>query len=314
MPDRSEPLLSPEDRSLIQAAMVWAPRDSDRIFNRFPGARRDRLRSGWAARLSRGEDAARTLASLQTEAASEARPDPRTVHESWWSRALQDESDAVKAAIRAFAPDPIREALKAEDPDEAPPGRPAHPEALQVALSLWSERLVGGPSLASLDDDPEVLRLVTGDARALARRLARISLAKWAYVLTCGGPPLKAEAKAKFSDSQKARVERFRALWSRPDPRAGQLARLDVDHHVTGKPQDLQTLGLVTVARLLATADPHRTRWALQHVPYNLAKFLRSRMGLKTPFIAGDELVSWEESLLRASADQTDADSGGDDA
>jgi hypothetical protein len=306
---------------LIQAAMVWTPQESERIFNRFPGAWRDRLRSGWAARLSRGEDAAKALESLRAEAASEARPDPASVHESWWNRALQEESDAVRAAIMTSAPGPIREALKAENAEIAPSGLSAHPEALQVALSLWAERLVGGPSARSLDEEPEVVRLVSGDAKNLARRLARLSLAKWGYVLACGGPPLKAEAKANLSDAQKARIERFQALWPNPDPRAGQLGRLDVDHHVTGKPQDLQSLGLVTVARLLASADPHRTRWALQHVPYNLAKFLRSRMGLKTPFIAGDELVSWEESLFRvsadsasSSADQADADPGGDEA
>ncbi len=220
------------------------------------------------------------------------------------------------------APDSIREALRSEAGTEesTSSSRPAHPEALRVALSLWSERLVGGPSAATLDDESEVIQLVTGDAKALSRRLARLSLAKWGYVLACGGPPLKAESKAKLSESQKARIEQFRSLWPNPDSRAGQLGRLDIDHHVAGKPQDLQSLGLVTVARLLASVDPHRARWALQHIPYNLAKFLRSRMGLKTPFIAGDDLVSWEESLFLASADsgslgdeQAGTDWGGDE-
>ncbi len=310
MSDRADPL-SPIDRSLIQAALVWSPSESDRIFNRFPGPHRDRLRAGWAARLAKGEDAQSALEFLKAEAASEARPDPGFVHESWWNRALQEESPAVQRAIRQAAPEAIREALSPAPDAPGPSNLGAHPEVLQVALSLWAERLVGGPSADRLEDEPEVIRLVTGNAKTLARRLARLSLAKWGYVLACGGPPLKADAKAKLSESQRARIEEFRGLWPSPDSRAGQLGRLDIDHHIAGKAQDLQSLGLVTVARLLASADPHRTRWALQHVPYNLAKFLRSRMGLKTPFIAGDELVTWEESLFRASADS--ASSAADD-
>ncbi|HEU5117724.1 MAG TPA: hypothetical protein VFT74_13940, partial [Isosphaeraceae bacterium] len=234
MSDRAEPL-SPIDRSLIQAALVWCPSESERIFNRFPGPRRDRLRAGWAARLAKGEDPQTALMSLKAEAASEARPDPGFVHESWWNRALQEESPAVQGAIRNAAPEAIREALT-KGPDASGPSKlKAHPQALQVALSLWAERLVGGPSAQSLEDEPEVIRLVTGDAKTLARRLGRLSLAKWGYVLASGGPPLKAEAKANLSESQKARIDHYQGLWPSPDSRAGQLGRLDIDHHVVGK-------------------------------------------------------------------------------
>ncbi len=152
--------------------------------------------------------------SSKAEAASEARPDPGFVHESWWIRALQEESPAVQRAIRQAAPeaDSRGPERSGSATTQAPRTAKLHPEALQVALSLWAERLVGGPSADRLEDEPEVIRLVTGDAKTLARRLARLSLAKWGYVLACGGPPLKADAKAKLSESQRARIEEFRGL------------------------------------------------------------------------------------------------------
>ena len=40
----------------------------------------------------------------------------------------------------------------------------------------------------------------------------------------------------------------------------------------------LATLGLNTLARLLAGCEPYRVRWALQHLPYPIAKRIRSLM------------------------------------
>ena len=37
-------------------------------------------------------------------------------------------------------------------------------------------------------------------------------------------------------------------------------------------------LGLVSVGRLLAAVEPHRSRWALQHLPYEIAKAIGARI------------------------------------
>ncbi len=303
---RSPAATSPSDRALVLAAIAFEDPKGDRVWHRFAPAWRDRLRDAWADALAHGTDRGAAREALAREHVAEARPDPGRVHASWWIRALQEESPAVQAAVLAHASEPVRsilrDGLKLEDavPTTA---RKAHPEAVRWALSLWAERLVGG--LPAVEDDPPVVAALTGlPNRDLARLIATVALAKWAYVLAAAGEPPKADPSRTLRPRQLARLERLRAGWNQPDPRAARLARLDLEHHVVGDgEEDLRKLGLITFARLLARADPLRMRWALQHLPYPVAKFVRSRSGLKTPFIHGRELIAWEETLFQAAQD-----------
>jgi hypothetical protein len=72
--------------------------------------------------------------------------------------------------------------------------------------------------------------------------------------------------------------------------------------------QKIERLGLITVGRLLADAEPHRVRWALQHLPYNLAKFTRARVTLTNPRVAGARLLAWEERLFQEASDRLRAE------
>lgn len=296
---------SPSDRALTLAAIAFDGPGGDRLWHRFAPAWRDHLRAAWADALARGIDGDAARDALARAHAAESRPDPARVHPSWWARALDAESPAVRAAVLTHAPEPIRatlrDALGLRDAANAPaPGPAAHPDALRWALALWAERLVGGPPPGD-DDPPVVVAVATLPHRDLNRLIAAVALAKWAYVLASGGPPTRADPDHALTARQLERLGRLRARWDATDPRAAQLARLDLDHHVVGEDQeDLRKLGLITFARLLARVDPHRTRWTLQHLPYPAAKFVRSRSGLKTPFLHGRELVAWEETLFQA--------------
>jgi hypothetical protein len=54
-------------------------------------------------------------------------------------------------------------------------------------------------------------------------------------------------------------------------------------------------LGLVTIGRLLDETDLERSRWAVQHVPYSVAKLVRRRMLLPIPRRA---IFAWESWVL----------------
>ena len=61
-------------------------------------------------------------------------------------------------------------------------------------------------------------------------------------------------------------------------------------------------IGLLTMARLLADAEPFRLRWALQHWPYPLAKLVRSLM----PPAGGRSasMLEWESLVLKTAWDR----------
>lgn len=304
---KTSPALGPLDRALVYAAIAFEGQNGgDRIWHRFSPAWRDRLRRAWSDELARGVDSQAAREALARDQADEARPDPDRIHSSWWQRALQEESPAVQAAVLEHVSEPLRSILHEGQEPEAPrlsASLAPHPEALQWALALWSERLVGGSAVT--EGDPMVVAILTQrDSRELARWIASVALAKWSFVLAAGGEPIQVDPFQLLKPRQLERLGRFRDHWKAPDPRAARLGRLDLEHHVKGDASEgLQKLGLVTFARLLAELDPHRLRWVLQHLPYPVARFLRSRTGLRTPFIHGRELVAWEESLFQAARD-----------
>jgi hypothetical protein len=263
--------LTRADRALLRALAGWGGLDGGRFWAVFTPPWRDRLRDGWLEGVPLPE-AARE--GLRAEHAAEALPDLSRIHPSWFVRALQDESPAVRRAVAALAPEPARSAIRhaLNFPDvELEPDRPPHPEAIKWVLALWSERLVGG--LPRRDDDPPVIvALSRCTQRSLHRLFLMIGLAKRAYALTeWEGSDDSVDLPRRARD--RARIEEFRRRWGEADPRLAQVARGDLAAGPRG--QVMPWLGLLTIGRLLTTADPHRARWALQHLPYSDAKIIR---------------------------------------
>jgi hypothetical protein len=295
--------LTTADRALLRALASWGGPDGDRFWDLLPDPRREAFRSAWEQEAGRWPSAA-ARRELRREHEAQARPDPGRIHPTWWIRALQDESPAVRRVVVAHAPTPNREAVRGglhlADADLADDGR-AHPEALQWALSLWSERLVG--DLPERPDDPSVIRAITQPDREFVRRLVDTAgLAKRAYAVADGAEPDEDEETPDDPEGR-ARLEAFRASWGPPDPALVRVARQDLR---VAAPAGLEwpALGLTTIGRLLAVVDSYRVRWAIQHLPYAVAKFTRSRMSLKHPLVSAQALVTWEGRALRLAWDR----------
>jgi hypothetical protein len=298
------PTLSAADRSLIRAALAFEGLGGVRFWTRFAPSWRDRLRQGWADALTGGLDREAARRALARDHRAEARPDPARVHPSWWARALRDESPAVRLAVASRAEGPTAEALRAGlglDAEGLASARSAtaHPGALAVAEALWTERLVGGPPPGP-DDAPVVVALATLGPRALARLVIDLALAKWAYALAGGGP--EPEAARRLRERRLERREAYRREFEATGvkPPASRLASRDVAECVRGRGGDLRGLGLLTIARLLLAVEPFRARWALQHLRYEVARYLRARMAPPTGRAALAALIDWESAIFRA--------------
>lgn len=285
------------DRALFAAMNVWGTPVEDRFWDSFGPAWKARLLEGWASTSTMAPDAARER--LRLEHRAETRPDLGRVHSSWLIRALKDESPAVRRAVSANAPPAIREVLcaklgfKFQDLEN---NRTACPEALSYAVLLWTERLVG--DVDARDNDPLVIRALTQlDHRSLSRLIQAVGLLKWA--LTWQDPPaLRARDRERFAH--------FRTIFQEPNPRLKQLARFDVTRGGAAGRHEEGRLGLLTIARLLEVAEPYRVRWALQHIPYPVARFTRALMNPKPR--RDSSLVPWESEILRAAWDRIDAE------
>jgi len=227
---------------------------------------------------------------LKQAHAAEIRPDFSRIHASWWVRALREESAAVQRTVALRAPSSIRNSLCAElglTLEELEPVRQPHPEILQQVLSLWSERLVGD-STERDNDPPVIIALTCFELRDLRRLIRTTGLAKWSLVLQTP-PPLPTRDRMRF--------EHFRARFELPSPRLKQLAKNDASQHGPTGRHEIGRLGLVTIARLLEVAEPYRVRWALQHLPYPIAKFIRALMNPRAR--RESSLAVWETEILR---------------
>jgi hypothetical protein len=283
------------DAALLGALRAWG--DADQLAW---GA----LRPSWRERLAAFRDAgppvdaAAALDRLRREHLDEARPDLGRVHPSWWVRALQGETPAVRLAVVSGLPPVSREPIRAAlglPADDLASDRPPCPEALRCARALWAERLVG--HRADPEADPPVVVALTGlDPRALARLVQAIGLAKWA--LAGEDPPV-------LSPRDRADLDHFRATLGPPVPGPERLARRDVAEHGRGGKPEEGALGLVTIARLLATVEPYLARWALQHLPYAVARFTRSLMAATARDGAAAEV---EARVLHAAWDRLRAE------
>jgi len=289
------PTLGATDRALLRALIAWGgPGAGGPGWNGLATAWKERLAAAWEGEAAAGPDGAR--ASLAAEHRAEARPDLGRIHSSWFVRGLAGESPAVQRALAAAGPPRVREAIRRGlglGADDLATDRPTHPEALRWAGVLWAERLVGGP--ARRPDDPPIVVAMAGlGASSLYRLVHLAGLAKLACALA--GGPAAAHVRVRPRDAD--RLSAFRASWAEPDPRLVRLALWDLDDRVGADRFETAVLGLATVGRLLATADPHRARWALQRLPYPVAKLVRNRMNLRNALISGRSLAAWESRVL----------------
>lgn len=226
--------------------------------------------------------AAAALADLRGQHAAESRPDFARVHRTWTARALAGESPALLHALAARGPDlairaAARHALGLLAGDPVGLG-PVDPEALEWALALWSERLAGGPPPGP--DDPPVIRAVAqlgSPARfrltVLAGRVKRACLDESPGPSGPEGWPIPGDDDTTWDDRIDAIDEPF-------DPQFLDRARLDLAERPGLDRRGLADLGLLTIGRLLAAAEPFRARWASQHLSYPVAKRVRSGLGL----------------------------------
>jgi hypothetical protein len=190
----------------------------------------------------------------------------------------------------------LRQKLLLAD-DELKPNLPPHPEALRWAIRLWPERLVGG--LPRLQDDPPVIVAIAHFGSVMRLRAAKVlGLSKLAVALGLADATSDELRRAKLTPNNSARLAFFKQYWCEPDERLVRLARLDLATAKRAGDRILARLGLITAARLLSAAEPYRVRWALQHVPYPVAKYVRSRMGLANPLLSASALLAWETAVF----------------
>ncbi len=203
---------------------------------------------------------------------------------------MREESPSVRRAVVATAPEAIRGPAQAGlllDNDDLKSERPADPQVLAWACSLWTERLVGGEPDRS--DDPPVIAAMSGLSPRAGYRICRYA------------------GEIKLALAGEGHVEWARAFATSAGPEFAVVARHDVRSTVASAaklpPRRLPArIGLLTIARLLADGEPFRVRWALQHWPYAIAKLVRSLM----PPVAKRSLVMMnvESVVLRMAWDR----------
>jgi hypothetical protein len=178
-----------------------------------------------------------------------------------------------------------------------------HPDALAWAMSLWSERLVGGRAQEN-NDPPAVAVLASYDGSSLRRLLTLIGMAKLAYGHDSNPPALD---RAR----DRARVDQLRRALEPTEPRLVTVALRDVGANTRDSLPDFPQLGLVTIGRLLAVVEQHRVRWALQRLPYNVAKTVRAKISLDVPGVGRRELLTWEDRILSVARTRLDDEPSG---
>jgi hypothetical protein len=285
------------DVALLRAARVWVGDDPSALWDVFRHDRRVAL--AWAWDEHPAEDRSAALERLRQEHAAQVGPDMARVHPSWWLRALKEEPASVRRTVAASLPDDLSEPLYQGlnlDRDEVQPDPPPHPFAVRTVMALWTERLLG--DIPERPDDPRaIVALTRFDTRVTTRMIDTAGLAKWS--LTNEKPP-------PMKPRERERCLLFRAAVGASDSRFYEVAYRDVASIDRDAPHPERTLGLITFARLLGAADPHRVRWAFQHIPYPTAKSLRLLMGSSAR--KAPTLARWESDILRAAWDVLQAE------
>jgi hypothetical protein len=234
---------------------------------------RDALVHG--ASLAGSTDPRQALDELSKLHRSTARVDLSRVHPSWWVRAVREESPTVMRVVAASLPRSLRFVLQAGlllDSQDLKSERPAAAEVTSWVMSLWTERLVGGEAERT-DDPPAIIVLSRLSPRAGYRlcRLAGFCKLILADHDQAGLARATARPRRKWLEDRLATADLDLRSGVQTDVQGSQISRLPPRHRPA-------RIGLTTIARLLANAEPFRLRWALQHWPYPIAKLIRSLM------------------------------------
>lgn len=298
------------DRALLWSLKAWRGSVDERYWKRFQPAWRERLEPGWEF-INRASDstdssldaAAESIRSrLAAEHAGEARLDLSSVHPSWWIRALKGESAAVQRAVAAASPESIRSIIVKRlglDPASIVPDRKADPRVVACVCTLWTERLLAGPAVN--ETDPPVIAAIAGlRPTDLVRVLTLAGLCKIAYL---GKPPGAKPGETRRAARRRERMLDFRTQWTEKGSfqtaEIGELVKRDAGASKTAAGRRaIVHLGLTTIARLLAIAEPYRVRWALQRLPYDSAKPIRGLMKLDLPGVSRGDLIALEHRVL----------------
>jgi hypothetical protein len=284
------PVRPAADRSLALAIQAWGGTPGPSFWKRFPESWRESLQEVLSEEATPSATGAES--ALRRALDAQAGADFGQVHPSWWIRALRDESPSVQRAVAGHADPALRPILVAALGVDAAELRPDHepdPDALRWALELWDERVLR--DLPEWPDDPPVIlalcRLDFWEVVAVARAsgLAKRALAE------ADAPPPRSPARDRF--------EGFQRLWLASGLPELAEARRCFREFLEGEGSSTRRgwgrLGLVTFGRLLARVEPYRARWALQHLPYSVAR--RIRPTIKD---LGTHHAVWEGAILRA--------------
>lgn len=241
------------------------------------------LEPGWRGRMAMAEEGFPTvepeaaLRALQHSHRVQAGVDRERVHPSWLDRAVLDESPAVRRSLARHDLDP--------DVD---------PEIAAWVRALATERLVGGEPANRLDS-PVIMALGGLSLRSGLRLADAAGRAKLA---------LADEASPAFPDERPGRPgwsrQRLVARLGGDEEQLRKWARRELHRaeQAETRPSRIRAyLGLTTMARLLTACEPFRVRWALQHVPYPVAK--RFRAIISSPGQSHPVLLQIEDVLLR---------------
>ena len=313
MPSNAAPTLattSPADLALVRAIRAFGDfggnGQSGNPFGflaKFSPESRERILEVWfsIARVT-PEIAWQTL--LRDHQAA-ARFDPARVHPTWFARILAAESPAVQALVTARATGPVRAALDRRRTASEIAGRvvdSANPAAVAWALTLWTERLVGDVP-ESPDDPPVILALSQFSLRDQLRLVKAIGQAKLAFAIDGMAPDSSLEALARTSAIDRVRIAFFRRIIGEPDSRLAPLARAEFESIEADRRWKFAAVGLLTVARLLKGCDPHRVRWAIQHLPYPVAKRFGKLAGSHSSgskTLPSRAIQAWESWIMEA--------------
>lgn len=224
-------------------------------------------------------DRQKALERLRAMHLASSRMDLDRVHPSWLARALREETPAVAAIAARHGPATTRAiARRALAPPSAESASTDHVRADVVAwvLSLWTERLVGGRA-ETADDPPEIVVLAQFSPLEAVRLFRMWGFAKLALagaVAPRRRPRPIEIARRKWIESETAKAP----------PTLKAMAQADVQAHAkaaTPARRKPALLGLLGLARLLRDHDPSRLRWALQNIPYPIAKHIRATIPKK---------------------------------
>jgi hypothetical protein len=288
---------STADRALVRALRAWGDPRFELASSRFSESWRDRLRTAWSSTATSA--ASEAFDQLRRDHEASARPDLARVHPSWFVRALKSESPSVQRAVTAHAPLPLRLELRRGldlEPGDLEPDHSPDAGALGWALALWTERLVG--DIPDRDDDPTVVTAMTRlGSRDLARLIKVCGLIKHAFALDSDGLTKIDESIARFTTLDRVRLGYFRRQIGAADPRLVPVAQLDLETIGGDHRRGHGRVGLLTFGRLLGAVEPHRARWALQHLPYSIARGMRIK---EAPALPRKALLTWESWVLEA--------------